>query len=162
MRSDKNAQEGFCILVHLHRIMGLHVSDERQMVPLSTHNRPVVHIQQCSAIQVRSWKLHHPSECRSHMAMQRATMGQVCFTAIRSDCACLHGLHCSQFSVPECVLCALYPKVQRLGLEARTLPPCSTVPSPLSPVEPVVMQTLGWAHALQALPIGCSGRACKG
>ena len=30
--------------------------------------------------------------------------GQVCFTAISSNHTCHHGVHCSQFSVPDFVL----------------------------------------------------------
>ena len=43
------------------------------------------------------------------------TMGQVCFTAISSSRACPHGLHCSQFSVPDHVLCVRFPRAQGRG-----------------------------------------------
>ena len=65
---------------------------------------------------------------------QSAVMGQVCFRAISSNRACHRGLHCSQFSVPDHVLCVRFPKVQWLGSGAGSLPPFSTVPGQLSPV----------------------------
>ena len=42
----------------------------------------------------------------SHREVGRrlATMGQVCFSAISSNCACHKGLHCSESSVPAVVL----------------------------------------------------------
>ena len=54
-------------------------------------------------------------------------MGQVSFTAISSNRACPHGLHCSQFSVPDHVLCVRCPSVQWLGSGAK-------VPSSLPPL----------------------------
>ena len=60
--------------------------------------------------------------------------GQVCFTAISSNRNCHHGLHCSQFSVANRVLCVRCPEGQWLGLGARSLPPFSTVLGQLSPV----------------------------
>ena len=35
-------------------------------------------------------------------------MGQVCFSAISSNRACHHGLHCSLFSVPSRVQCVFF------------------------------------------------------
>ena len=57
------------------------------------------------------------------------TRGQVCFSAISSNRACHHRLHCPQFSVPD--LCVRLPSVQWVGSGARSLPPFSTVPGRL-------------------------------
>ena len=44
-------------------------------------------------------------------------MGQVCFTAISSNCACHHSLHCSEFSVPDHVLCVRLSECSMAGVK---------------------------------------------
>ena len=63
-----------------------------------------------------------------------ACLARICFTAIKSNRACHHGLHCSSCSVPDHVLCVRFPKVQWPGSGARSPPPFYTVPGQLSPV----------------------------
>ena len=77
----------------------------------------------------------------------QATMGQVCFYAVSSNRACHYGLHCSQFSVPDHVLCVRFLSVQWLGSGSRSLRPVSTVPGQLSPVGLCAWQTFIQAYA---------------
>ena len=62
----------------------------------------------------------------------RATMGQVCFTAIRANRACPHGLHLPSV---QCVQISVFAfrVLNGWGPGARSLPPFSTGPGPLSP-----------------------------
>ena len=53
--------------------------------------------------------------CKKWFLRTGATMGQVCCTAMGSNCACHHGLHCSQFTVPETVPHVRCLKVLWLG-----------------------------------------------
>ena len=58
-----------------------------------------------------------------------------------------HGLHCSQFSVPDPVLCVPFPKVPFLIPGARGKGPSSLLHCTRSPVGPAGVQPLGQPRA---------------
>ena len=76
-----------------------------------------------------------------------ATMGQVCFTAISSNRACHHGLHCSQFSAPDHVLCVRLSECSMAGVRGKG--PFSLLHCTMAAVacRAVGVQTFGQAHA---------------
>ena len=78
-------------------------------------------------------------------------MGQVCFTAISSNRACHHGLHCSQFSVPSRVHCVRIPVFFGWGQGARSL---SSLVHCLGQLSPVVLW--GCKHSARLTPYAWS------
>ena len=77
-----------------------------------------------------------------------ATTGQVCFTAISSNRACHHSLHCCQFSAPDHVLCVRLSKSSVAGVRGKD--PSSLLHCTKSAVTcwAVGVQTLGQAQCL--------------
>ena len=98
------------------------------------------------------------------------TMKQVCFTAISSNRACHHGLHCSQINVPAHAVVVRLSECSMAGVRGKD--PSSLLHCTRSAVAcwavAVGVQTFGQAHALAPGQPACwvialrsKGRTCR-